>query len=109
MARHIVDVASDKQANDVLLLDVRGVTTFTDYLVIMSAGSGRQLTSVADDVEQSLRNAGVAPHHREGSPESGWVLLDYVDCVVHVFGQAQRDYYQLERVWGKAKQLVRMQ
>ncbi|MBM3939588.1 MAG: ribosome silencing factor [SAR202 cluster bacterium] len=109
LARAAVDTASDKQATDIVLLDVQPATSFTDYLVIMSAGSQRQLVAVADDVEYALKQKGVTPHHREGSADSGWVLLDYVDVVIHVFSEEQRDFYRLEQIWKQAKPLVRIQ
>lgn len=108
-ARLVIDVASDRQASDILLLDVRGISGFADYMVIMTANSARQVRALGDELEDQVRQAGLRVHHREGTAESGWVLLDFGDLVVHVFSEAQRDFYRLEQVWNAAKQLVRLQ
>jgi ribosome-associated protein len=108
-ARQAVDVASDRQAEDIVLLDVRQVTPFVDYMVIMSAGSVRQLNALARELEDALEKAGLDLHHREGTATSGWVLIDFGGLVLHVFSQEQRSYYRLEQVWQSAKQLVRIQ
>ena len=108
-ARRAVDVASDKQASDILLLDVRDVTTFADYMVIMSANTPRQINALAEDLTAAVKESGLALHHREGTPSSGWLLLDFADVIVHVFDQTQRDYYQLEQVWRTARTVVRIQ
>ncbi len=108
-ARLAVDVASDRQAEDIVLLDVRKVSGFADYMVIMSAGSVRQLSSLARELPDAIEQAGLDLHHREGTGDSGWVLLDFGDLVVHVFSVEQRDHYRLEQVWQSAKQLVRIQ
>ena len=108
-ARHAIDVASDKQASNIVLLDVRGVSGFTDYMVVLSVGSERQLRAMADDLSEAVEKAGLRLHHREGTAESGWVLLDFGDAVVHVFSEEQRDFYRLEQVWRAGKELVRIQ
>lgn len=108
-ARLALDIASDGQASDIVLLDVRGVSGFADYMVIMSANSARQTRALADQIEDRLIKAGYSIHHREGTPDSGWILLDFADLVVHVFSETQREYYRLEQVWKTAKELVRLQ
>jgi ribosome-associated protein len=108
-ARHVIDVASDRQASDIVLLDVRGVSGFADYMVIMSANSARQVRALADELEDQVRGGGLPIHHREGTPDSGWILLDFGDLVVHVFSETQREFYRLEQVWKTAKELVRLQ
>lgn len=108
-ARHVIDVASDRQATDIVLLDVRGVSGFADYMVIMSASSARQVRALADELEDQVRKAKWPVHHREGTPDSGWILLDFGDLVVHVFSETQREFYRLEQVWKTAKELVRLQ
>ena len=108
-ARIAVDVGSDRQATDILLLDVRKVSGFADYMVIMSAGSVRQLNALASELDDSISKAGLRLHHMEGTGDSGWLLLDFGDLVVHVFSEDQRAYYSLEEVWSAAKQLVRIQ
>lgn len=108
-ARHAVEVASDKQATDIVLLDVREVSGFADYMVIMSTASARQLNALADDMTEAVKEATLKLHHREGTPESGWVLLDFGDVLVHLFSEEQRRFYRLEQVWQSGKQLVRVQ
>jgi ribosome-associated protein len=91
--------AFEKQAEDVLVLDVRDVIAITDYFVIASGASDRQVKAIAEDVERALKARGVKPVRREGDAGSRWVLLDFVDLVVHVFHQDERDFYRLERLW----------
>jgi len=92
-----------------VLLDVREKCSFADFFVICSGESARQLRSIGDDIEATLKKEGVLPHHREGSVESGWFLLDYSDVIIHIFGAEERDYYKLEDLWSEAKVLLRIQ
>ena len=94
--------ASAKQAEDIVVLDVHDIIVITDYFVICTANSQRQIRTVIDAVEEAVRDLGVKPVRREGEPEAGWWLLDYIDVVVHVFGQPERAYYDLERLWSDA-------
>jgi ribosome-associated protein len=94
--------AADKQGERIAVLDVRELIVITDYFVIASAGSERQAKSVVDEVEKALRGLGVKPLRREGESDGIWILLDYVDIVVHVFREEERDFYDLERLWGDA-------
>jgi ribosome-associated protein len=91
--------ASEKQGEDVLVLDVRDLITITDYFVIASGSSDRQVKTIAEEVEQALKGRGVKPVRVEGQAASRWVLLDFVDLVVHVFHDEERDFYRLERLW----------
>jgi ribosome-associated protein len=110
LARRIVDIASDKQAADIVLLDLRPLTVIADYFVICSGGSERQLQAIQRDIADALRNEDhIRPAHIEGSPDSGWVLMDYSDVVVHIFSPAQRQYYNLEELWSAAHPVVRIQ
>lgn len=110
LAREIVEIASEKQASDILLLDLRKVSLLADYFVICSGASERQLTAIRDDIVEELRNnAHRRPARREGTPSSGWVLLDYGDIVVHIFTPDEREYYQLEELWADAAPIVRIQ
>ena len=108
-ARMAVDAASDKQASAVTLLDVRGVSAFTDYMVVLTAGSVRQLNALADDLAETVERGGLSLHHREGTADSGWVLLDFGDVVIHLFSEERREFYRLEQVWREGKELVRIQ
>lgn len=97
--------AAEKQATDIVVLDVSEIIVITDLFVICSAATQRQIRTVIDAVEEALRGLGVKPLRREGEPEAGWWLLDYVDVVVHVFGEEERAYYDLERLWSDAPQV----
>ena len=94
--------ASDKQAEDIVVLDVSDVIVITDYFVLCTASSSRQVKTVIEAVENQVRTLGVRPVRREGEADAGWWLLDYVDVVVHVFGTEEREYYDLERLWRDA-------
>jgi ribosome-associated protein len=99
--------SSDKQADDVVILDVHELIVITDYFVICSAGTHRQVKTVIESIEERLRTSlGVRPVRREGEADAGWWLLDYIDVVVHVFGSDQRAYYDLERLWRDAPRLA---
>lgn len=105
----MVEAASDKQAIDIVLLDTRGVCSFADYFVICSGDSSRQIDAIREEIEHVLKKQGVQPHHYEGSTESGWLLMDYGAVIIHIFAPEERDYYQLDRLWGQANTLVRIQ
>lgn len=109
IARRVVEVASDKQAADTVLLDTREVCSFADYFVICSGDSARQIEAIRDEIEQVLKKEGILPHHYEGSTSSGWLLLDYGSVVIHIFAPVERDYYQLDKLWSQASTLVRIQ
>jgi ribosome-associated protein len=94
--------AADKQAEDIVVLDVGSIIVITDFFVICTAGSQRQIRTVIDAIEESVRGLGAKPVRREGEAEAGWWLLDYIDVVVHVFGTEEREYYSLERLWSDA-------
>jgi ribosome-associated protein len=107
-AHKIVDIASDKQAADIVLLDSRGVCSFADYFVMASVDSDRQLKAISEEVVHSLKLDGVQPLHREGKPDSGWVLIDYGDVVVHIFAEPERELYNLDELWREAKPVIRI-
>lgn len=109
LAHRIVDVVSDKQGSDILLLDVRALTTIADYFVISTAGSDRQTKAMTDALFEALSKDGVSPLHSEGVGESGWVLVDYGDVIVHIFSAAERAYYSLEKLWNAAPIILRIQ
>jgi ribosome-associated protein len=98
-------IALDKKATDVVILDLRKATAFTDYFVLASAGNQKQLLAIVDAVRESLREDGLRPTHVEGYPKAEWILLDYGDFVVHVFTPKSRTFYDLERLWGGATRL----
>jgi ribosome-associated protein len=109
LARRIVELAEDKKAADIVLLDLTALTTMADYFVICSGGSERQLDAVADGVIGPLRDEGIRPIGREGTATSHWVLIDYGSVVVHVFTPPEREYYSLEKHWSEAKTIIRVQ
>ncbi len=109
LARAAVDAASDKKASDVILLDIREVSTFADYFVICSGNNTRQIQAITDGVDEVLGQQGANLLHREGEAETGWVLLDFGDVIVHIFGRKEREYYRLERLWSAAKTVVYLQ
>ncbi|MBN1367490.1 MAG: ribosome silencing factor [Dehalococcoidales bacterium] len=109
IARLAVEAASDKQANDIVLLDTRNICGFTDYFVIGSSESDRQLLAVHDEIEARLKQAGIRTLHSEGSAGSGWMVLDYGSVIVHVFSPKEREYYQLEKLWETGNLVVRIQ
>ena len=103
IAAAAAEAARDKQAADVVVLDVAALLTITDYFVICSVASGPQLKAVTEAVEERVRTRlDRRPVRREGDAEGGWLLLDYIDVVVHVFGEEEREYYDLERLWSDA-------
>ena len=94
--------ASEKNAHDVVVLDVASVTDIADFFVIASGRSDRQVKTIVDEIEATLRAEGLRPVRREGEREAQWVLLDYVDVIAHVFLDEQREFYGLERLWADA-------
>jgi ribosome-associated protein len=97
--------AMAKKAEALLVLDLQAISTVADYFVICSGTSTTQIRTIADAVEESLEDEGCRVFHREGRPESGWMLLDYGDIVIHVFLPETREFYSLERLWGDAPEL----
>jgi ribosome-associated protein len=98
--------AAAKQAEHITILDVHGLIVITDYFVICSGATERQVRTIVEEIEKALRDLGRKPARREGESERRWVLLDYVDLVVHVFTEQEREYYDLERLWGDAPRSV---
>ena len=109
VARRIVELAEDKKAADIVLLDLGGLTTMADYFVICSGGSERQLAAIADGIIGGLRDERTRPIGKEGTAASHWVLLDFGAVVVHIFTPPEREYYGLEKHWSEAKTVIRVQ
>ncbi len=105
-ARQVVASCLDLKAHDVVVLDLHGVTDMTDYFVIASGTSDTHVRSIAQKVIDDMKAAGCPVFHVEGMAQGRWVLLDFVDFVVHVFHPAMRDFYQLERLWSDAQYLA---
>ena len=101
-----VRACQNKKAEDISVLRLdEQASGFTDYFVLCSGANPRQVQAIADDVDEKLSAAGVEPKHREGYDQADWVLIDYVDFVVHIFSEKARQYYDLERLWKSAKRL----
>jgi ribosome-associated protein len=97
--------ASDKLAEDLLILDVQSVIGITDYFVICSGRNERQVQTIIEEIEKRLATEGVKPLRREGEHQHRWVLLDYGDFIAHVFHEEERQYYELERLWKDAARI----
>jgi ribosome-associated protein len=109
LARMVVEAASDKQADDIVMFDMREVCNFADYFVICSGDSRRQVQAIAEEIDKVLSKAGVEPDRREGDVDSGWLLLDYGDVIIHIFDAEIREYYRLEKLWSKATPVIAIQ
>lgn len=101
-AEKIADLFFNKKGYDVRIIDLRSLTTFSDFFVICSADSDTQVKAIADEVDKSLRDEGIKCWHKEGYTALSWVLLDYVDVVVHIFKKEAREFYNIEKLWGDA-------
>ena len=108
LAHRIVEIASDKKGNDIVMLRTAEVTSMADFFVICSGRSDRQVAALSGAIVDELRDDGIRPLGIEGRGSSRWVLLDYGSVIVHVFAPEEREYYGLERLWGKAVQVVRV-
>jgi ribosome-associated protein len=102
VVRVAAHAALEKKAIDLAVLDLQGLSTIADFFLVCSARSAPQADTIAEAVRGALRAEGVRPRHNEGSAESGWLLLDYGDVVMHVFLDETRGFYALERLWGDA-------
>jgi len=97
--------ARDKKAIEPVALDVRGICSFTDYFLILSGANPRQIQAISDEIEQRLGGSGLQPHHVEGYNQAEWILIDYLDFVIHIFSAKARLYYDLERLWRAARRV----
>lgn len=103
LAQRAAATLLDNKANDVVLLSLKGVSDMTDFFVIASGTSDTHVRALGEHVQEALKKDGAAPHHVEGLTQGRWVLLDYVDFVVHLFHPSLRSFYQLERLWSDAE------
>lgn len=101
----VVKAIEEKKGTDIVVLDLTRISTFTDYFVICTGSSSRQMQTVADEIQLKLAASGVYPSHVEGYQVADWILLDYIDFVVHIFSERARAYYAIERLWRDAKQV----
>jgi len=103
LAQRAAAIALDNKANDVVVLSLKGVSDMTDFFVIASGTSDTHVRSLGEHIQEGLKRDGTVAHHVEGTQQGRWVLLDYVDFVVHLFHPSLRDFYQLERLWSDAQ------
>jgi len=108
LAHRIVEIASDKKGNDIVMLRTAELTSMADFFVICSGRSDRQVNALASAIVGELRDDGIRPMGLEGRQSARWVLLDYGTVIVHIFAPEEREYYGLERLWSKAAQVVRI-
>ena len=101
----ISQIIADKKAMDVVVLDMADASSITDYFLICSGGSQRQVQAIADAIDEQLKQTGTTSLGVEGYREGHWILMDYGDVIVHVFSQETRDFYDLERLWGNAPKI----
>jgi ribosome-associated protein len=99
-------VADERHCSDIVVLDLRGLSPATDYFVIATGTSDRQMRTVADEISQVAREHGLTRFGRAGYEQARWTLLDFIDVVVHIFDTEYRDYYDLELLWGDAKRVT---
>ena len=110
LAHSVVDAIEEKQGEDIVLLDIQQLSPHVDYFVVCSGASERQLKAIIDHVVETLQTKhNYRPRRIEGQAESGWILLDFIDIVVHAFSTSQRAFYQLEDVWKEAPVVLKMQ
>jgi ribosome-associated protein len=100
-----IDAAHDRKAIDLIVLDLRPASGFTDYFVIMTGQNTRQIQAISDAIQDALGSTGVKPAHIEGGDRAGWILLDFFDFIVHIFSPESRAFYALERLWGSADRI----
>ena len=100
-----IELAQDRKAADLLLLDLRGLSNSTDYFLIANGTSDTHVRAIADNIIDELRKEGMKADHIEGLRTGRWVLIDFIDFVIHVFHPTAREFYQLERLWGDAPQI----
>ena len=105
LARRIAGIVEEKLGEEIVVLDMRELVSYTDFLILATARNERLAKAIHDDVHAQLKTDGLLPGRAEGVQESRWVLLDYVDCVLHVFVPDARRHYRLEQLWGEAPHL----
>ncbi len=109
VAKVIADIAVDKKASDVVLLDIRSQSVIADYFVICTGNNPRQIQAIASAIEEKLSELNIPAKGFEGAADNGWMLLDCGDVIVHIFGPLEREFYRLERLWSTAPSVVYLQ
>ena len=100
------ELAAGRHCNDIVVLDLKGKSPVTDYFVVATGTSDRQMRTVADEICETAKKEGMERFGRAGYEQGRWILLDFIDVVVHIFDEPYRDYYDLELLWGDAKKLI---
>lgn len=108
-ARKTAEIASEHQGVEILLLDITSIADFADYFVIMTGENKRHIEALSDAITTAMKNTEFKLTSKEGNSDSGWILLDYGDIIIHIFGSEQRAYFQLEELWEDATALIRIQ
>ena len=106
LAEEIGKLIDAKKGDDIVILDLRGISSVADYFVIASGNSDRQVVAIADHVEDELAKNGIYTKYKDGMKTGRWVVMDYLDILVHIFHKEEREYYNLERLWNDAKKIV---
>ena len=109
LALRIADILAETPASDTVVLDIRDLSSFADFFVICSGENERQLRAISERLQEELREDGIRPQRTEGTPRSGWMVLDYNAAIVHVFDQELREFYKMERLWAEAPRLLAIQ
>ena len=104
-AKTIADVLSNKKARDVVMIDISEKSSFADYFVLATAGSERQMGTLAEEVEDKFAEIGIEPKSKDGRPETGWILVDGGDVIVNLFTEETRDKYTLEKIWNDCESI----
>ena len=103
LAERIAQIASDRKAIDIRVLDLRGLVSYTDFFIVCSGNTERQTRAIHEAVHQEIKDVdGLLPRRVEGAREARWILIDYLDCILHVFTPQEREFYRLENLWGDA-------
>ena len=108
IAKKIVEAVADKQASDIVLLDTKQVCSFAEYFIICSGETEPQIEAIRKAVDEVVKKEAITLHHCEGTADSGWMLLDLGEVIIHIFAPFEREYYQLERLWSKAPLVVKI-
>lgn len=109
IARKAVEIASEKQAEDIVLIDTKQACSFADYFVICSGCTEPHLESIRDAIDETLKHENLPVRRIQGTLKSGWLLCDYGDIIVHIFSVQQREFYRLEELWRDAQLIIKMQ
>jgi len=105
LTRRVAELVEEKLGEDIVAIDVRELVSYTDFLLVATARNERLAKAIHDEVQMKLKEEGLLPSRSEGATEARWVLLDYLDCVLHIFVPETREHYRLEQLWGEAPRL----